>query len=130
MPRHARRAGFALAALLLVACGRSPAAPAPTQVIRPIQVDAVQVLVEGSQVSARVHGVIGDGCTELAGVTITREDTSVSITIRSQRPADAICTQIARLYDEVVRIPGEFAPGHYVLRVNSIETAFDVPWSL
>jgi hypothetical protein len=51
----------------------------------------------------------------------------VSITIRSQRPAEAICTQIARLYDETLRIAGDFQPGHYALRVNSVATTFDVP---
>ena len=107
-----------------VAAARAPPA---TQIIRPIQVESVQVLVDGTQVSAHVTGVIGDGCTELAGVTITREDASVSITIRSARPAEAICTQVARLYDETLRIPGEFARGRYRLSVNSVETTFDVP---
>jgi hypothetical protein len=51
----------------------------------------------------------------------------VHIEILSQRPAEAICTQIARLYDETLRVPGDFAPGHYALRVNSVETTFDVP---
>jgi len=128
--RYTTSLGFV--ALVLAACGRSavtPAAP-PTQLIGLIQVDSVQVRVDGSQVSAHVKGVIGDGCTELAGVMIQRGlsgDTSVSIQILSQRPAEAICTQIAKLYDETLRIPGDFAPGHYALRVNSIETTFDVP---
>ena len=125
-----RDVGFlAAAAVLLAACGRSPAAPAPTpaQLIRPIQVDSVQALVQAAQVSVRVRGVVGDGCTELASVTVIRADAGVDILILSQRPAEAICTQIARLYDETLRVAGEFAAGHYVLRVNSVETSFDVP---
>ena len=127
--RWAALLGFGL---LLAACGRSPATPAPppAPIIRPIQVDSVQVLVDGSVVSAHVKGVIGDGCTELAGVMIQRGlsgDTSVSIQILSQRPAEATCTQIARMYDQTLRIPGDFPPGHYALRVNSVATTFDVP---
>jgi len=120
---------LATAAVLLAACGRSPttAPPRPTQIIRPIQVDSVQVRVQASQVSVHVRGVIGDGCTELSGTSMSRADASVHIQILSQRPAEAICTQIARLYDETLRVPGDFAPGHYALSVNSVETTFDVP---
>jgi hypothetical protein len=118
---------LAAAAVLLAACGRSPATPAPTQIIRPIQIDSVQVVVQASQVSVRVRGVVGDGCTELSGTSMSRADASVDIQILSQRPAEAICTQIALLYDETLRVPGEFTPGHYALRVNSVETSFDVP---
>lgn len=109
-----------------VGCG-SPAAPAPPRTVtRPIQIESVDVLLQGAP-SAHVRGVIGDGCTELSGVTQERSGSRITVTILSVRPEGAICTQIARLYNEVLRLPGDFPPGDYVLRVNAVEKTFSVP---
>jgi hypothetical protein len=48
----------------------------------------------------------------------------VVLTILRQRPANAMCIQIARLYDETLRLEGTFPPGRYLLRVNGVETSF------
>jgi hypothetical protein len=109
-----------------VACGDSTTAPStPKTIARPIQVDSVEVLL--APPSAHVHGVIGDGCTELSGVSMQRSANNVSITIWSTRPEDAICSQIAKLYDATLALPGDFPPGEYVVRVNSVEKTFSVP---
>ena len=89
--------------------------------------DSVEVLLDGASASAHVRGVIGDGCTELSFTTIDRGGARITVTIFAQRPADAICTQIAKLYDAVLVLPGDFPPGQYVLRVNSVEKTFSVP---
>ena len=118
-------------AVLVAAAGAgcdSPSTPAPAPprtIVRPIQVDSVEVAL--APPSAHVRGVIGDGCTELDSVTVTRGENDISITIRSTRPEGAICTQIAKLYDAVLVLPGDFPPGQYVLRVNSVEKTFSVP---
>jgi hypothetical protein len=101
------------------------APPTPKTVARPIQVDSVEVVL--APLSTHVRGVIGDGCTELSGVSMQRSGNAVSITIWSLRPEGAICTQIAKLYDATLALPGEFPPGEYVLRVNSVEKTFAVP---
>ena len=107
------------------ACGDSATAPStPKTIARPIQVDSVEVLL--TPPSVHVHGVIGDGCTELSGVSMQRSANTVSITIWSTRPEGAICTQIAKLYDATLALPGDFPPGEYVLRVNSVEKTFAV----
>jgi hypothetical protein len=116
----------ALAFAATVGCG-SPTAPAPRTITRPIQVDSVEVLVQDAGPAAHVHGVIGDGCTELSAVTLERAGSRVTITILSTRPEEAICTQIAKLYEDVLRLPGDFPPGPYVLRVNTVEKTFTVP---
>ena len=118
----------ALVAASSAGCG-SPSTPAPPRtIVRPIQIDSVDVLLASSP-SAHVRGVIGDGCTELAGVTMRRGENEnvVTVTIFSTRPEDAICTQIAKLYDALLALPGDFPPGKYVLRVNSVEKTFSVP---
>jgi hypothetical protein len=111
-----------------VACGDSATAPAtPKTIARPIQVDSVEVLL--APPSAHVRGVIGDACTDLSGVTMRRSDNDniVDITIWSTRPQDAICSQIAKLYDATLALPGNFPPGPYVLRVNGVERTFTIP---
>ena len=50
----------------------------------------------------------------------------MTLTILSTRPEDAICTQIAKLYDATSALPGDFPPGEYVLRVNSVEKTFAI----
>jgi len=113
---------------LAAACGRSPAAPAPNPAvtIRPIHVDSVEVILQGPP-SAHVQGVVGDGCTQVSGTEIARQAAEITITILAQRPTDAICTQIARLYDETLRLPGEYPSGTYTLRVNGVERSFTIP---
>jgi hypothetical protein len=108
------------------ACGAPMTAPpAPKTVARPIQVDSVEVV--RAPLSAHVRGVIGDGCTDLSGVSMQRSENTVVVTIWSTRPQDAICIQIAKLYDATLALPGEFPPGPYVLRVNGVEKTFTIP---
>jgi len=111
-------------------CG-SPTAPLPHLVIRPIQVDSLE-LVRGiskpSGLGVHVQGVIGDGCSELLPpITQTRQGAVVRISILKQRPEDAICTQIAKLFDQVIPLAGEYPAGSYVVRVNDSEISFSVP---
>jgi hypothetical protein len=121
---------MAVAALVAASAGcDSPSTPAPAPpriLVRPIQIESVEVVV-ASAPSAHVRGVIGDGCTELAGVTTSRSENRVTVTILSTRPEEAICIQIARLYDATLALPGDYPPGQYVLRVNSVEKTFTVP---
>jgi hypothetical protein len=98
----------------------------PEVIVRPIHVDSVEVVL-ATPPSAHVRGIVGDGCTEISGVTQTRAAATIEITILSQRPADAICTQIAKLYDAVLPLAGPFPPGEYLLRVNGVEATFALP---
>ncbi len=129
MPSNLARvlaAGGLAAPLALSACGRSSPASGDL-LIDPIQVESVEVLVQESdppQASAHVRGLIGDGCSSLHSVEQERSGNTVVLTILRQRPANAICIQIARLYDDTVRLEGTFPPGRYVLRVNGVETSF------
>jgi hypothetical protein len=49
----------------------------------------------------------------------------VTVTILRQRPRDAICTQIAKLYEDNIRLDGQYPPGQYTLRVNDLTTTFE-----
>jgi hypothetical protein len=111
--------------MALAACAGSPTSP--DVVVEPIAIESVSVAVLESsppQASAHVQGFIGDGCSDLKSVEQQRTGEVVTVTILRQRQQDAICTQIAKLYDEVIRLEGTFPPGRYVLRVNDTETVF------
>jgi hypothetical protein len=114
------------APLALWACGRSSPVSSDL-VIDPIPVESVEVLVQETsppQASAHVRGVIGDGCSSLHSVDQQRTGNTVVLTILRQRPANAICIQIARLYDDTIRLEGTYPAGKYVVRVNGTETSF------
>jgi len=107
-------------------CGSDNATTSGVE-IGPIQVDSVEVQVLESsppRAAAHVQGVIGDGCSELHSVEQERSGSTVNLTILRERPLDAVCIQIARLYDDTIPLEGTFPPGRYVLRVNSLETVF------
>lgn len=109
------------------ACGPSGSTTGPDVTVDPIQIDRVDVLVQETalpRAAAHVQGVIGDGCSTLHSVTQERSPSSVTITILRERPTDAVCTQIARLYDETIPLDGTFPPGWYLLQVNDVETSF------
>ena len=114
-----------LATPLVLGCAASPTDP--DVVTEPIQIDRVDVLIlEGAppQVTARVEGVLGDGCATLHSVGQQRSGNTVTVTILRERPREAVCTQIAKLYVDVIRLEGQFPPGDYLLRVNSVEKTF------
>ncbi len=96
-------------------------------VIRPVQVTGVDVRIAESfppQGFAEVTGVLGDGCTEALEPTVQRDGDTITVTILSQRPHDAVCTMIAKEYRETVPL-GSLEPGRqYTLRVNDYETVF------
>jgi hypothetical protein len=107
----------------------SAACQSPTDalLVEPIHVESVDVVVLRSlpaQAVAHVRGVVGDGCSTVRSVEQQRSGNVVTITILRQRPAQAVCTQIALLYDEEIRLDGSFPAGTYVVRVNGVERTF------
>jgi hypothetical protein len=125
--RSDRWTSAAVLLLALAACHSDPQAPTDPQVIvRPIQIDSVQVVTEGAP-AAHVRGIVGDGCTEISAVTQARTGASIEITILSTRPAEAICSQIAKVYDAVLPLTGPFPAGAYVVKVNGVEAQFALP---
>jgi len=123
-----RRASALLAMLglssVVAACSGSTC---PDVVVAPIQITRVDVRIMESfppQVLAHVEGVLGDACTELSSVTQSRLGRRVIIAILRERPRDAICAQVVKLYEEDVPLEGVYPAGEYVLRVNDYETTF------
>lgn len=124
---------FGLALLLVVAPAACSSVNGPddsAMVIEPIQVDHVEVNGTGpapAQVSAHVTGIIGDACAVLLPIEQSRGNTVVTVTISRRRPVDAICAQLAQIFDRIILLRGgPFPVGTYILRVNDVERAFTV----
>jgi hypothetical protein len=117
--------GLVAAVLATATACTSPAAP-DVVTVRPIQIDTVTVVTAPPSASARVRGVVGDGCTTVKSVTQVRLDNVVTLTILGERPGNAVCTQLARLYDETIVLEGSYPAGRYALRVNGMEVTFQV----
>ena len=99
--------------------------------IRDAQVETVTVQISESapvQVNAIVTGILGDGCTEMGEVTQGRVDSTFVITLTTSRPADAMCTQIARNYVHTVTLQTADVPaGNYIVSANGVTTTFALP---
>jgi hypothetical protein len=123
------RAALAVLALAAPGCG-SPSDPTDlTPVVEPILIDSVTVRIAESlpvQVFAHVTGIVGDGCSTLLPLEQSREGNLIAIAILRQRPKNAICTQIAKLFDQDIRLQGSFPAGRYTLRVNETLQPFEV----
>jgi hypothetical protein len=114
---------------LLAGCQTASAPTPPEVIVDSIDVDRVEVRVGTSrpaQVSVLVEGRVGDGCTELLGVSQMRSGSTVELRIQRKRPVSAICTQQLRLYNEVIALTGAFSAGDYQLVVNGSRYPFRV----
>lgn len=130
-----KRACLIFLSIVLAACAPAVTEPllTPTPgapfVVEPIQIDRVEVLIMESfpvQVSAHVTGIVGDGCSELHRVEQTRSGNVVTIIITRQRRLADVCTMIAQLYDEMLKLEGSFPAGDYTLKVNNVEQTFRI----
>ena len=126
---------MAVAVLLLLAGASDPQmAPADAAsedlLIGPMRIASVEVSVSRSQpveVYAHVIGIVGDSCSEAQPVQQARNGNTITIRLNRQRPAHKFCSQIAKTFDQNIRLLGEFAPGEYILKVNAVERKFQVP---
>ncbi|MGH9461414.1 MAG: hypothetical protein ACRD1X_09365 [Vicinamibacteria bacterium] len=113
---------------VLVACSdQSTPTSADDLLVEPIQVEHVDVLILESfppQAVAHVRGILGDGCSEFHSLEQERSGNTVTVTILRERPRDAICIQIGKLYEDRIPLEGQYPPGQYVLHVNDVVTRF------
>ncbi len=77
------------------------------------------------QVFARVHGVVLNGCTVFGAVAQHKNGYAVTLTIPTH-VRSRVCTMMARLIDETIRLDGDFAPGLYTLEVDGVVEQFKV----
>ncbi len=144
-----------LAAALVAACGSVPgsvidptATVAPTEAPsatpgsepKPIegtpgaiitgtaQIETIDLLILESfpvQIHAKVTGYLGDGCTTMGAITQTREDDTFFVTIPTERPAEAVCTQQLVGFEETIPLDVAGLPaGTYTVDINGTTETF------
>ena len=77
------------------------------------------------KVFVRVHGVVLNGCTDVGVAKQHRNGHTITITIPTYA-RNRVCTMVARLIDETIRLEGDFGPGSYTLNVNDVAEQFKV----
>lgn len=91
-------------------------------------VDSIGVMILESfpvQVHVNVSGYLGDGCTTLGDITTIQEGDTFLVTILSERPADALCTQQLVNFEENVALDvAGLAAGTYTVDVNGVSDTF------
>jgi len=120
--------------ITFVACGQEdPANPAsqtgePTMSTVKLQVQTVDVLIAESsppQGSAHVSAIIPDSCTKAREPEISRDGSTITVTIIGERPEGVACAQVISSYDKSIPL-GTLDPGRYTLHVNNVTKDFEV----
>jgi hypothetical protein len=91
-------------------------------------VNSVQINMMESfplQMSVTVSGDLPDGCTELTEPQQRREGDTFFITLPTERPADAMCTQALVPFEETISVDIlGLEAGTYTVSVNGVEETF------
>lgn len=96
--------------------------------IRPAPIHEVQVNIAESfppQVFVYIKGGLSDGCTTFHELTTERSGNTINITVTTQRPKNAICTQVYGSFEKNVALGSDFTSGEtYRVNVNDEITSF------
>src|SRR5262245_32012454 len=116
------RRAFWIVLLLLGACAEAQGSS--------LKIDGIEVKIvrtpQPPHVMVRVHGLLLDGCTSLGAVSQRREANVVTLTIATKHSGAQVCTSMAKILDETIRLEGAFQPGEYVVRVNGVAHRFSI----
>ena len=96
--------------------------------IRLAPIHEVQVNIAESfppQIFVYIKGGLKDGCTTFHELTTDRSGKTINITVTTQRPKDAICTQVYSFFEKTVALGSDFTSGEtYIVNVNNETTSF------
>ena len=96
--------------------------------IRPAPIHEVRVAIAESyppQVFVYIKGGLSDGCTTFHQLKTERSGNTVNITVTTQRPKEAVCTQVYGYFEQNVNLGSDFVSGQtYTIKVNDKTTSF------
>jgi len=96
--------------------------------IRPAPIHEVRVAIAESyppQVMVYIQGGLSDGCTTFHELKTERNGNTVNITVTTQRPKDAVCTQVYGYFEQNVNLGSDFVSSQtYTINVNDKMTTF------
>lgn len=117
-----------LLALILVFAGCGAGGDQQELEIRLAPIHEIQINIAESypsQVFVYIKGGLSDGCTTFHELTTERSGNTINIRVTTQRPKDAICTQVYGFFEENVNLGSDFASGEtYTVKVNDKTTSF------
>ena len=77
------------------------------------------------QIFVYIKGGFADGCTTFHALTEERDGNNINIEVTTQRPKDAICTQVYGYFEKNVALGSDFVTGEtYTVTVNDVVTTF------
>lgn len=92
------------------------------------EVNATVLMSLPPQVSIYIKGGLSDGCTTFHGLETERSGNIITITVTTQRPRDAACTQVYGYFERDVNLGTDFISGEtYTVNVNDMSTSFVMP---
>lgn len=106
----------------------APAAEIPGENLALVDTIEIRILKSDPvQVEVVARGNLPDGCTQLVDAEITLDGPAFHVTLPTQRPADAICTQALVPFEQVIPLDvADAAPGEYTVDVNGVTEAFEL----
>lgn len=94
-------------------------------------VESIQINIMESfplQASVDITGFLGDGCTELDEISVTRNEETFMVLVTTKRPSLAVCTQQLVGFQETVTLDILGLPaGDYTVNVNGVTDTFNLP---
>lgn len=122
---------ISLAMLMVMAAGCRTGGGGDDILIRPAAIEDVKVVLTQSyppQVFVSFKVGLPDTCTTFHDSTTQRQDNTITITVTTERPRDAICGQVYRYEDKTVGLGSDFTPGQtYTIKVNDKTTTLVMP---
>jgi hypothetical protein len=120
---------------LVIGARATPFAPASGAlgqfVVRPAPIDSVEVSILGTnpaRIDVTISGYLTDGCTRLGDIGQSVTGRRIEVTVYTERPRDAMCTQAIVPFTETVMLDTRnLAPGAYTLAVNGWEQELTLP---
>jgi inhibitor of cysteine peptidase len=122
-----------LLAALLIGCGAAepPDSQPPingTIITGEAMVESVDIMILESfpvQVNLMVRGYLPDGCTFLDEIKQERDGNRFTVTVTTQRDAEAMCTQALVEFQETIALDVRgLAAGEYAVTVNGVANSF------
>ncbi len=77
------------------------------------------------QVFVYVKGGLADSCTTFHELKTERSGNTITMTVTTERPKDAICAQVYTFFERNVNLGADFTSGEtYTVKVNDKTTSF------
>ncbi len=80
------------------------------------------------QIFVYIKGGLADSCTTFHDIETHRSGKTINIEVTTERPKDAICTQVYGYFEKNINLGSDFIRGEtYIVDVNGITRTFGYP---